>query len=56
MEEPGSAWLGLPAMIALLVVIAAYTATNSLLGILLAVVGVVVLFLVIGFAITIAKR
>jgi hypothetical protein len=55
-ERPGSGWFGLPAMLALAVVIAAYTVTNSFLGVILAVGGVIALFLAIGLAMTIAKR
>ena len=43
-------------MLAIAVVIAAYTATNSIVGVALAVAGVVILFLAIGLAMTIAKR
>jgi len=55
-ERPGSGLFGLPAMLALAVVIAAYTVTNSFLGVILAVGGVIALFLAIGLAMTIAKR
>lgn len=55
-ERRHSAWFGLPAMLAIAVVIAAGTATNSLTTLLFAVVGVIVLFLAIGLAMTIAKR
>jgi len=55
-ERPGSAWFGLPAMLGVAVVIAAATALHGILGAILAIGGVVVLFLVIGLAMTIAKR
>ena len=55
-ERPGSFWFGLPMMLALAVVYAAYTVTNSFLGVILAVAGVIALFLAIGLAMTIAKR
>jgi hypothetical protein len=55
-ERRGSGWFGLPMMLAVAVVIAAYTATNSFLGLILAVGGVIILFLAIGLAMTIAKR
>ena len=55
-DRRGSAWFGLPAMLAIAVVIAAYTVTNSLTGLLIAVAGVLVLFLAIGLAMTIANR
>jgi hypothetical protein len=55
-ERPGPAWLGVPGMVGLLVIIAAWSISHSLFGVLLAVGGLVVLFLVIGLAMTIAKR
>jgi hypothetical protein len=55
-ERPGSGWFGLPAMLAVAVVVAAFTATDSILTVILAVLGVLVLFLAIGLAMTIAKR
>jgi hypothetical protein len=55
-ERPGPAWLGVPGMVGLLVILAAWSISHSLFGVLLAVVGLVVLFLAIGLAMTIAKR
>jgi len=55
-ERPGSAWFGLPMMLAVAVVVAAYTVTDSFTGLLIAVGGVIALFLAIGLAMTIAKR
>ena len=55
-ERPGSAWFGLPAMLALAVVIAAFTVTKSILALLLAAAGVLLLFIAIGLAMMIAKR
>lgn len=55
-DRTGSAWLGVPAMVGLLVIAAAYSVSHSLFGVLLAVAGLVVLFLAIGLAMTIAKR
>lgn len=55
-EKPGPAWLGIPGMVGLGVVAAAWSISHSLFGVLLAVVGLVLLFLAIGLAMTIAKR
>jgi hypothetical protein len=55
-ERRGTAWFGLPTLIAILVVAAATSAVTGPGGVLLAVAGVVILFLVIGLAMTIAKR
>lgn len=55
-ERPGPAWLGVPGMIGLLVVAAAYSISHSLYGVVLAVVGLVLLYLAIGLAMTIAKK
>ena len=55
-ERPGPAWLGLPGMVGLLVVIAAWSVSHSIVGVLLAVGGLILLFLAIGLAMTIAKR
>jgi hypothetical protein len=55
-ERAGSFWFGLPMMLAVAVVIAAYTVTNSFLGVIIAAAGVLALFLAIGLAMTIAKR
>jgi hypothetical protein len=55
-ERQGPAWLGVPGMVGLLVVAAAWSISHSLFGVLLAVAGLVVLFLAIGLAMTIAKR
>jgi hypothetical protein len=55
-EKPGPAWLGVPGMVGLGVVVAAWSISHSLFGVLLAVAGLVLLFLAIGLAMTIAKR
>ncbi len=55
-ERPGPAWLGVPGMVGLLVVVAAWSISHSIFGVLLALGGLVLLFLVIGLAMTIAKR
>jgi hypothetical protein len=55
-DRVGSAWFGLPSMLAVTVVIAAATTSDGLIGLLYAVIGVLVLFLAIGLAMTIAKR
>jgi len=55
-ERPGSAWFGLPAMLAVAVLIAVFSATNSILAVVLSILGVIILLLAIGFAMTIAKR
>lgn len=55
-ERPGSAWFGVPAMVGLLVIVAAWSISHSIFGVLLAVAGLVLLFLTIGLAMTIAKR
>jgi hypothetical protein len=55
-ERAGSEWFGLPAMLAYAVIMAALTTATSLIKVLYAVGGVLVLFLAIGLAMTIAKR
>jgi len=55
-ERPGPAWLGVPGMVGLGVVVAAWSVSHSLVGVLLAVGGLLLLFLAIGLAMTIAKR
>jgi hypothetical protein len=55
-ERPGPAWLGIPGIVGLLVLVAAWSVSHSVVGVLLAVGGLVLLFLVIGLAMTIAKR
>ena len=55
-ERPGPAWLGVPGMVGLLVVVAAWSVSHSIFGVLLAIVGLVLLFLAIGLAMSIAKR
>ena len=52
----GSAFFGLPAMLAFAVVVAAATTSDGFTGAVYAIVGVLVLFLAIGLAMTIAKR
>ncbi|MBA3808597.1 MAG: hypothetical protein H0X28_09430 [Solirubrobacterales bacterium] len=55
-ERPGSAWFGLPAMLAVATFVAAITAVEGLGGLIVAIVAVPVLFLVIGLAMTLADR
>jgi hypothetical protein len=55
-ERRNSGCFGLPTMLAIAVVIAAGTAANSLIAVVYAVVGLIVLYLAIGLAMTIAKR
>ena len=55
-DSAGLSLLGIPGMVGLLVVVAAWSISHSLLGVLLAVAGVVLLLLAIGLAMTIAKR
>lgn len=55
-ERAGSAWFGLPAMLAYAIIIAALTTATSLIAVVYAVGGVIVLFLAIGLAMTVAKR
>jgi hypothetical protein len=52
----GIGWLGVPAMVGLLVVIAALTAIHGIGSLIVAAVGVLVLLLVIGIAMTVAAR
>jgi predicted permease len=55
-ERPGSAWFGLPAMFAYAIAAALIWKAASLVVAIIAVVGVFVIFLAIGLAMTIAKR
>ena len=55
-QRPGSAWFGLPAMFAYFIAAAVLFKATSLLTVVIAVVGVFVIFLAIGLAMTIAKR
>ncbi len=55
-ERRGSGWFGVPAMIGVLVVIAVVPHVDDLGGVLIAVVAVLVAFLIIGAAMTIANR
>ena len=55
-ERPGTVWFGLPAMLAYAIVIAAIFEATSLFTAIIVVAGIVLLFLVIGLAMTIAKR
>ncbi len=55
-EKPAPAWLGVPGMVGLLVIAAAWSISHSLYGVVLAVAGLAILFLAIGLAMTIAKR
>jgi hypothetical protein len=55
-ERPYTALFGLPTMIGLLVVIAAWSVSHTVLGVLLAAGGVLLVLLAIGLAMTIAKR
>jgi hypothetical protein len=56
MIEPGSGWFGIPAMLAYVIVFAVITTATSVITAILAAVGIVLLFLAIGLAMTIAKR
>ena len=51
-ERKGSAWFGLPAMVGVLAFIAFLKAAN----VLVAIVGTVILFLIIGAVVTTARR
>lgn len=51
-ERKGSAWFGLPAMVGVLAFIAFARAAN----VLVAIVGTVILFLIIGAVVTTARR
>jgi hypothetical protein len=51
-ERRGSAWFGLPAMVAVL----AFVAFAKAGGLVVAVIGTVVLFVIIGAVVTTAKR
>jgi hypothetical protein len=55
-ERPGSAWFGLPAMLVVFAVIAALKAVGGIGGLLLAIVAGVLVLLIVGFAMTVAKR
>jgi hypothetical protein len=55
-ERPGPAWLGVPGLVGLLVLAAAWSISHSIVGVLLAIGGLVLLFLAIGLAMTVAKR
>ena len=52
----GSAWVGVPAMLGLFAVIAVLKAVHGPGALIAAAVGVLILFLVIGLAITLANR
>ncbi len=55
-ERPGSAWFGLPAMLAVATFVAVGNAVSGLGGVIVAAVAVVVLLLVIGLAMTLADK
>jgi hypothetical protein len=55
-ERRGSAWFGVPAMIGVLVVAAVVPHVYGIGGLLIAVVGALVAFLIIGAAMTIANK
>ena len=55
-ERRGSAWFGLPAMLGVAVVVAVLSAVEGLGGLIIAAVAVLVLFLVIGLAMTLADK
>jgi hypothetical protein len=55
-ERPGSAWFGLPAMFAYVIVLAVVFEATSLKTLLIGVAGIFVIFLAIGLAMTVAKR
>jgi hypothetical protein len=56
MVQPGSGWFGLPAMFAYFIGAAVLFKATSLTTLLIAIAGVVAIFLAIGLAMTIAKR
>jgi hypothetical protein len=55
-ERPGSAWFGLPAIIGVLALVAVLKTFPSLVGIVGAVFAVLVVFLMIGAAMTLVKK
>jgi hypothetical protein len=55
-ERPGSVWFGLPAMFAYVIVLAVLFEATSLTTLIIAVAGILAIFLAIGLAMTIAKR
>jgi hypothetical protein len=55
-ERPGSAWFGLPAMFAYVIAAAVLFEATSFVTLIIAVAGIVAIFLAIGLAMTIAKR
>jgi uncharacterized membrane protein YkvI len=55
-ERRGSEWFGVPAMIGVLVIIAVVPHVYGVGGLLLAVLAVLVAFLIIGAAMTLANR
>jgi hypothetical protein len=55
-QRPGSAWFGLPAMFAYVIILAVLAEATSLTTLVIAVAGIVAIFLAIGLAMTIAKR
>ena len=55
-DRPGSAWFGLPAMLGVATLAAIGSAVGGLEGLLVGALAVVVLFLVIGLAMTLANK
>ena len=55
-EQPGSAWFGLPAMFGYVIAAAVLFEATSLKTVLIAAAGLLLIFLAIGLAMTVAKR
>jgi len=55
-ERPGSAWFGLPAMFAYVIAAAVLFEATSFKTAIIAAAGIFLIFLIIGLAMTIAKR
>jgi hypothetical protein len=55
-ERRGSGWFGLPAMIGVLAFVAAVSAVHSLIGVVVAGLAVLLVFLIIGAAMTLANK
>jgi hypothetical protein len=54
--ERGSGWFGLPSMIGLVVAVTVASAVHGVVGLIAAAVGVLVVLLVIGFAMSVANK
>jgi hypothetical protein len=55
-DRQGSSWFGLPAMIGLLAFIAAGSAIHGFVGIVVALLAVLLVFLIIGAAMTLTNK